>query len=164
MADALIKEIQRIQADICVIEGMVGAVLENAYGGTKTEYIGNSLEVLKEYIGKRAGELDALGTPFRMLSMGEDDVTGNALPDCYTYWENYIADGQRNSMLSKEAACVKDKVMVYLGRLPEKSRSDLLLLAEELGTAYRKQGFAEGMMAAAGMVCGEEGMDGQGAI
>lgn len=132
MADALIKEIERIQADICVIEGMVGAVLENAYGGTRTEYIGNSLEVLKEYIGKRADELDALGTPFRMLS--------------------------------KEAACVKDKVMVYLGRLPEKSRRDLLLLAEELGTAYRKQGFAEGMMAAAGMVCGEEDMDGQGAL
>lgn len=75
MADAIIKEIESIQADICVIEGMAGAVLENAYGGTRTEYIGNSL-------------------------------------------------------------------------------------AEELGTAYRKQGFAEGMMAAAGMVCGEEGMYG----
>ena len=158
MANALIKEIERIQADICVIEGMVGAVLENAYGGTRTEYIGNSLEVLKEYIGKRADELDALGTPFRMLN------SGKALPDGCTYWEDYIADGQRNSLLSKETACAKDKVMVYLGRLPERSRRDLLVLAEELGTAYRKQGFAEGMMAAAGMVCGEEGRNEQSAL
>ena len=39
MADTLIKKIERIQADMCVIEGMVCAVIENAYKGTGTGYI-----------------------------------------------------------------------------------------------------------------------------
>ncbi len=160
MADALIKEIERIQADMCVIKGMVSAVIENAYGGTRTEYIGNSLEVLKEYIGKRADELDLAGLPFRMLHNRKDASTGKALTDTCTYWEEYMADGSRESLLSKEAAFVHDKIALYLDKLPG-NHEDLLAMEEELAKAYRKQGFNEGMVAAADMICGKEDRSGQ---
>ncbi len=163
MADTLIKKIERIQADMCVIEGMVCAVIENAYKGTGTGYIGNSLEVLKEYIEKRTEELDLLGLPFRMINNGKDAITGKALTDECTYWEKYMADGGRDMMLSKEASFVHDKIAMYLDKLPG-NHKDLLLMAEELGAVCRKQGFAEGMAVVTGMICGEEDSDGQSTL
>lgn len=61
MMDAtLVKELSAIQADMVSMEGMIEALIRGAYNGAKTEHIGNSLEILKEYIGLRAERLDML--------------------------------------------------------------------------------------------------------
>ena len=60
MDGTLVKELSAIQADMVSIEGMIEALIRGAYNGTKTEHIGNSLEILKEYIGLRAEKLDML--------------------------------------------------------------------------------------------------------
>lgn len=60
MDGTLVKELSAIQADMVSMEGMIEALIRGAYNGTKTEYIGNSLEILKEYIGLRAEKLDML--------------------------------------------------------------------------------------------------------
>ena len=60
MDGTLVKELSAIQADMVSMEGMIEALIRGAYNGTKTEHIGNSLEILKEYIGLRAEKLDML--------------------------------------------------------------------------------------------------------
>lgn len=60
MDGTLVKELSAIQADIVNMEGMIEALIRGAYSGTKTEYIGNLLEILREYIGRRAEKLDML--------------------------------------------------------------------------------------------------------
>ncbi len=60
MDGTLVRELSAIQADMVSMEGMIEALIRGAYNGTKTEHIGNSLEILKEYIGLRAEKLDML--------------------------------------------------------------------------------------------------------
>ena len=60
MDAALVKELSAIQADMVSMEGMIEALIRGAYNGTRTEHIGNSLEILKEYMGRRAERLDML--------------------------------------------------------------------------------------------------------
>lgn len=60
MDGTLVKELSAIQADMVSMEGMIEALIRGAYNGTKTEHIGNSLEILKENIGLRAEKLDML--------------------------------------------------------------------------------------------------------
>ena len=60
MDGTLVKELSAIQADMVSMEGMIEALIRGAYNGTKTEHIGNSLEILKEYIALRAEKLDML--------------------------------------------------------------------------------------------------------
>ncbi len=56
----LMKEINAIQADMVCMEGMLEALVKGAYTGTRAEYIGNALEILVEYLGRRADKLDCL--------------------------------------------------------------------------------------------------------
>lgn len=60
MDAALVKELSAIQADMVSMEGMIEALIRGAYNGTRTEHIGNSLEILREYMGQRAERLDML--------------------------------------------------------------------------------------------------------
>lgn len=61
MMDAvLVKELSAVQADMVSMEGMIEALIRGAYNGTRTEHIGNSLEILREYMGQRAEKLDML--------------------------------------------------------------------------------------------------------
>lgn len=60
MDGTLVKELTAIQADMVSMEGMIEALIRGAYNGTRTEHIGNSLEILREYIGLRAEKLDML--------------------------------------------------------------------------------------------------------
>lgn len=60
MDAALLKELSAIQADMVSMEGMIEALTRGAYNGTRTEHIGNSLEILREYMGQRAERLDML--------------------------------------------------------------------------------------------------------
>jgi len=78
---ALMKEIGAIQADMVCMEGMLEALAKGAYNGTRVEHIGNSLEILKDYLGQRAERLDMLCSPFLEMQ-GEGDVTtGKPLSD-----------------------------------------------------------------------------------
>ena len=49
---ALMKEIDAIQSDMVCMEGMLEALAKGAYTGTRVEYIGNSLEILRDYLGR----------------------------------------------------------------------------------------------------------------
>lgn len=60
MDDTLMKELAVMQADMIIMEGMLEAMIRSAYNGTRIEHIGNSLEILREYIGHRAEKLDSL--------------------------------------------------------------------------------------------------------
>ena len=60
MDGILVKELSAIQADMVSMEGMIEALIRGCINGTKTEHIGNSLEILREYIGQRAEKLDML--------------------------------------------------------------------------------------------------------
>ncbi len=54
MDSTLVKELSAIRANIVSIEGIIEALMRGAYNGTKIEHIGNSLEILREYIGLRS--------------------------------------------------------------------------------------------------------------
>lgn len=56
---ALMKEIDAIQSDMVCMEGMLEALAKGAHTGTRVEYIGNSLEILRDYLGQRADVPDA---------------------------------------------------------------------------------------------------------
>lgn len=60
MDGALMKELASLQADMVVMEGMIEALIKGAYNGTRIEYIGNSLEILRDYLGQRSDKLDRL--------------------------------------------------------------------------------------------------------
>ncbi len=60
MDGALVKELSALQTDMVCMEGMLAALAAGAYNDARVEYIGNSLEILKEYIGQRAERLDML--------------------------------------------------------------------------------------------------------
>lgn len=51
---AFMKEIDAIQPDMVCMEGMLEALVKGAYAGTGAEYIGNSLEISGDYLGRRA--------------------------------------------------------------------------------------------------------------
>lgn len=56
----IMKELDGIQEDMVVMEGMIEALINGAYNGAEAVNIGNSLEVLRYYIGDRAEKLDIL--------------------------------------------------------------------------------------------------------
>lgn len=60
MDGALMKELATMQADMVTMEGMIEALIKGAYNGTRIEYIGNSLVILREYLGQRSDKLDKL--------------------------------------------------------------------------------------------------------
>lgn len=64
---ALIKEIDAIQTDMVMMEGMLYALAIGAYNGTRPECIGNSLEILKEYLADRSERLDGVVMRLRMM-------------------------------------------------------------------------------------------------
>lgn len=152
---ALMKEIDAIQTDMVCMEGMLEALAVSAYHAARAEHIGNSLEILRDYLGKRAEKLDMLGNPFRMIQAGKDDVTGEALSVRCSRWEEFAADSNNMLRRSEEVDAAYKVFLQQLEELPEEIRKALSLAARDVGAASRKQGFTEGMTAAAGMVCGE---------
>lgn len=60
MDGILARELAAVQADMVSMEGMIEALIKGAYNGARPEYIGNSLEILREYLGERAERLDRL--------------------------------------------------------------------------------------------------------
>lgn len=65
----LVKEIDAIQTDMVMMESMLDALAIGAYNGTRPECIGNSLEILKEYLADRSERLDDVVRNFRMMDM-----------------------------------------------------------------------------------------------
>lgn len=70
MNPAFVNEIDRIQEDMAKMEGLLETLAIGACHGARAECIGNSLEVLKEYLGNRADRLDFVGQPFRGCADG----------------------------------------------------------------------------------------------
>ncbi|MEH2960091.1 hypothetical protein [Candidatus Merdisoma sp. JLR.KK006] len=64
---ALIKEIDAIQTDMVMMESMLDALTISAYNETRSECIGNSLEILKEYLADRSERLEGVVMRLRMM-------------------------------------------------------------------------------------------------
>lgn len=58
----MMEELQALQADLVTLEGMIGVLKQSAYSGTKPVLLGNAMEVLEEFLGKRADRLDGIVT------------------------------------------------------------------------------------------------------
>ena len=64
--NAMLKaEIQKIQVDLVMLEGMIEALIESAYAGTNPTLIGNSLEIMKEFLGARSERMDDIAAGMR---------------------------------------------------------------------------------------------------
>lgn len=60
--NALLRnEIQAIQCDLVILEGMIEVLRDSAYSGTDPALIGNSLEIMKEFVESRTNRLDNIG-------------------------------------------------------------------------------------------------------
>ncbi len=154
---SLMEEIDAVQADLARMEGMLSALAAGAYHEAKPEQLGNSLEILGDYLRQRAERLDMLDVHFRVMHYDTDTALGGISDTQCVFWEKYIKDDGRKDLRSREVAAACDKISRHLAELPEESREALGHLTEELETASRKQGFVEGILEAAGMVLGEEG-------
>lgn len=60
MDGTLMRELTSLQAEMVIMEGMIEALIKGTYNGTRIEYIGSSLEILREYMGQRSDKLDRL--------------------------------------------------------------------------------------------------------
>lgn len=157
---ALMKEINVIQADMVCMEGMLEALAKGAYTGTRVEYIGNSLEILRDYLGQRAERLDMLCSPFLKMWREGDAAAGKSLSDKCNGWDRFSADAGRLALQSREVEAAYGRLSPYLEKLPGKQQEALCLVIRDIGAASRKQGFTEGFTAAVGRICGEEDTDG----
>ena len=157
---ALMKEIDAIQADMVCMEGMLEALAKGAYTGTRVEYIGNSLEILKDYLGQRAERLDMLCSPFLKMWREGDAAAGKSLSDKCSGWDRFSADAGRLALQSREVEAAYKRLSPYLEKLSGKQQEALCLVIRDIGAASRKQGFTEGFTAAVGRICGEEDTDG----
>lgn len=160
MQSALVKEINAIQADMVTMEGMLEVLAKGAYTGTMIEYIGNSLEILRDYLGQRAERLDRLCSPFLEMQREGDVAAGNAFSGKCSGWDKFSADAGRLALQSREVEAAYGSLSPYLEKLPGKQREALFLVIRDIGAASRKQGFAEGFTAAVGRICGEEDTNG----
>lgn len=150
MDNTLMKEIDAIQIDMTCMEGMLEALIKGAYAGTRVEYIGNSLEILKDYLGQRVERLDKVCSPY-LERLGEADAaTRESLSDICTRWEGFIAGNGNRFLQSEEVGEAYRKAAPYLELLPDEKNRELGLLLKEIGAASRQQGFTEGFRAAAG--------------
>ncbi len=157
---ALMKEIGSIQADMVCMEGMLEALAKGAYTGMRVEHIGNSLEILRDYLGQRAERLDMLCSPFLEMQREGDAAVGDALSDRCSGWDKFSADAGRLALQSREVEAAYGRLSPYLEELPGKQKEALCLVIRDIGAASRKQGFTEGFTAAVGRICGEEDTDG----
>jgi len=55
------EEVQAVQCDLVILEGMIRVLIEGAYAGLNPELIGNALEIMEEFLGARADRLDRIG-------------------------------------------------------------------------------------------------------
>lgn len=60
MSASVMQELRTLQADLVTMEGMVGVLRKSAYSGIQAALLGDSLEVLGEYVAIRAGRLDEI--------------------------------------------------------------------------------------------------------
>lgn len=61
--NAMLKtEIQKIQVDLVMLEGMIDVLKESAYSGMNPMLIGNSLEIMKEFLCARSDRMDNITT------------------------------------------------------------------------------------------------------
>lgn len=58
----MIEELQALQADLVILEGMICVLKQSAYSGTQSVLLGNSLEVLEEFLDTRTDRLDGIVT------------------------------------------------------------------------------------------------------
>lgn len=63
MNTLLKNEIQTIQCDLVMLEGMIDVLTESAYAGINPVLIGNSLEIMKEFLKDREERLEEAVLP-----------------------------------------------------------------------------------------------------
>lgn len=157
--NTLVREISAIQADMICMEGMLEALVKGAYAGARVEYIGNSLEILKDYLGRRADQLDMVSFPLVEMQKKGDAAARKILSDRCSRWEEVSADTQNTTQQSKKVDVAYQRFFPYLKELPEGQQEALYLAAKDVETTFRKQGFMEGFMAAVDWICGEENVN-----
>lgn len=158
------KEIDAIQADMVCMEGMLEALVKSAYAGMRVEYIGNSLEILRDYLGQRAERLDILCSHFLEMRKEGSAVVGKCLSDKGSVWDKFSADAGRQALQSREVEAAYGSLSPYLKKMSGKQQEALSLMIRDIGAASRKQGFAEGFTAAVGRICGEEDTNEEGHV
>lgn len=163
MDNAILEEIGAIQTDMVRMEGMLEALAEGAYSGTRTEYIGNSLEILGEYLGQRADRLDMLCLPLPVMHRDGDGATGESISDKCSSWERFAAGDGNWELRSGEVVDAYSHIAPYLELLADDGREAFGLVLGELELAARKQGFIEGYGVAAGRPAGNGG-EGSGGV
>ncbi len=60
MNGKVIQELQAIQADLVVLEGMIEMTKQSAYRETNPALIGNSLEIMSEFLSSRTERMDMI--------------------------------------------------------------------------------------------------------
>lgn len=60
MNGKMIQELQAIQADLVVLEGMIEMAKQSAYRETNPALIGNSLEIMSEFLSSRTERMDMI--------------------------------------------------------------------------------------------------------
>ncbi len=60
MSTSTIHELQAIQSDLVVLEGMLEMAKQSAYRDTNPALIGNSLEVMVEFLARRTERMDKI--------------------------------------------------------------------------------------------------------
>lgn len=124
--NTLIKEISAIQADMICMEGMLEALVKGAYAGARVEYIGNSLEILKDYLGQRADQLDMVSFPLIEMQKKGDAAARKILSDRCSRWEEVSADAKNTTQQSKKVDVVYQRFFSISERVTRKAARSII--------------------------------------
>ncbi len=100
--EALVNEIDAVQLDMICMEGMLSALAAGAYNGERAEHIGNSLEILREYLGQRSEQLDQIAGRLRVMQAEGAAALGKSLSDRCSRQDRFSADAGRPAPQSWE--------------------------------------------------------------
>ena len=151
------KEMETVQMDLVRMEGLLHVLTAGAYHETRAEYIGNSLEILNDYLGQSVERLGMAASSFLACQLVASHAAGEDFSGPCNSWEAFAADEGHWELRSEEVIEAYTKMEPYLELLPEEGREELIYTARELEAASRKQGFLEGYSMAAGRCTGNDG-------
>lgn len=151
------KEMEAVQMDLVRMEGLLHVLVAGAYHETRAEYIGNSLEILNDYLGQSVERLGMAASSFLEYQTDASHAAGEEFSGPCSSWEAFAADEEHWELRSEDVIGAYTNMEPYLELLPEDGREELVCAARELEAASRKQGFLEGYSMAAGRCTGNDG-------
>lgn len=163
MIKHLMDKIGSIQTDLVTLEGMMEASKIAAYNNSPVEYIGNSLEVMLDYLKSREEMLDQMNPDIEKEQLTNMTIRCDITPfDKSNIWTSFISSDENKETRTEEVTAALDRIVPYIENMPDNQEKPLYLAIREVGAASRKQGFTEGMMAAVKIFCGAGGENANG--